>query len=82
VPMIVAEMTPPNSIREHISTAGARSTDETRQLAQRLLDHCWPGGADRTDPVARRGPANWHPIRLGAAIPVCGCASGRCDVCN
>ena len=49
---------------------------------ERLLDRCWPGGADRSVPVARTWLRAWGPSRTGAPIPACGCATGRCDVCN
>jgi hypothetical protein len=45
----------------------------------------WPGGgADQTRPAAREWLRRWnprHPVS-GADIPGCGCASGRCAICN
>jgi hypothetical protein len=52
-------------------------------LADELLRHCWPGGqADRSEPVARGWLRMWGPVKTIASVPACGCASGRCTICN
>jgi hypothetical protein len=56
-------------------------------MAARMLRTCWPGGPnDRTEPAARGWLSRWHPVAAAAAVavavPECGCASGRCTVCN
>jgi hypothetical protein len=55
---------------------------ETRRFTAELNDRCWPGGSDRTVPAALDWLRRWGP---GGARPLplaCGCAHGRCDVCN
>jgi hypothetical protein len=50
---------------------------------ERLLARSWPGGADRSVPAARAWLRAWGPVRGGARLlPSCGCAGGRCGVCN
>lgn len=39
-------------------------------------------GPDRTHPVAREWVRRWQPARALTALPDCGCAVGRCAVCN
>jgi hypothetical protein len=48
-----------------------------------LFPRCWPGGfVDRRDPLGsewlRR--AGFTPAQ--AQMPECGCAKGRCEICN
>ncbi len=63
--------------------AAARPDPESLRLAQRLVGGCWPGGpADRSEPVARGWLRMWGPVKVIASIPACGCASGRCTICN
>ncbi len=74
---------PENPMHQHIASAASRSVSETRRLAERLLAQSWPGGAvDRTEPSARAWLKQWRPARFAASVPVCGCADGRCTVCN
>jgi hypothetical protein len=49
---------------------------------ERLLTRFWPGGADRSVPAARTWLRAWGPARAIAAVPDCGCSTGRCGVCN
>ena len=51
-------------------------------LLDRLVERSWPGGGDRTEPVARRWVRAWGPVRTLATPPPCACAGGRCSVCN
>jgi hypothetical protein len=68
----------------HITAAAQTAQPESlRGLSARLVAYCWPGGQDdryltATVPWLRQ----WGPMRSGAAIPVCSCESGYCDVCN
>jgi hypothetical protein len=58
---------------------------ERARLAQRLWQRAWPaGGRDRTRPSAREWLRRWGPVRSPAEplLPACGCAYGRCVVCN
>ena len=49
--------------------------------AERLARRLWPGGPDRTVPVARGWIALWGPARAGAELPPCACPD-RCSICN
>jgi len=74
---------PDEPIRNHIAALAARSPAETSQLTARMQRACWPGGAeDRTEPGALGWVRRWRPDRLGATLPACSCAGGRCAVCN
>jgi len=46
-----------------------------------LLSACWPGGADRTEPVALNWLRHWRPARSAAPLPRCSCRAGHCAVC-
>lgn len=61
-------------IRQHLEAIAAR-----RDVA-RLLGTV--SGEERTEPVAREWVRRWGPGHLGAALPDCSCAAGRCVVCN
>ena len=64
-------------------TATVRAESEARCLADTLSRRCWPNDApDRTDPVALEWVRRWGPSRAPAISLACGCASGRCSVCN
>lgn len=48
-----------------------------------MVARLWPGGpADRSAPSAREWLRRWAPKREVAEPVVCGCAAGRCAVCN
>jgi hypothetical protein len=69
-------------LESHVRAA-ARPELESVLLADRLLRHCWPGGqADHSEPVARGWLRMWGPVKVIATVPTCGCASGRCTICN
>ena len=69
-------------IEGHVRAA-ARPDRESLILADTLARFCWPGGpADRSEPVARGWLRMWGPVKVIAAVPACGCASGRCTICN
>jgi hypothetical protein len=64
--------------------ASARSPQSQRMIA-RSAGAVWPGGpADRTQPAALEWVRRWSPRHPVSAddIPACGCARGRCQVCN
>jgi hypothetical protein len=61
--------------------AAGRSARDPRAL-DRLLVRCWPGGGDRLEPSAVRWVRRWGPQRVAVTPPECGCAGGRCGVCN
>jgi hypothetical protein len=66
-----------DEIRRHLEPGAAGA------MTARLLHACWPGGPhDRTERAALQWLRRWRPERLGAALPVCSCATGRCTVCN
>ncbi len=70
------------AVEVHIRAAG-RPEHESLLLADQLLRHCWPGGqADRSEPVARGWLRMWGPVKVIASVPACGCATGRCTICN
>jgi hypothetical protein len=58
-----------------------RGTGRPGSLAL-LLARCWPGGGDRSEPAGRGWVRAWGPARSAARVPACGCATGRCGVCN
>ncbi|HEX4733183.1 MAG TPA: hypothetical protein VH247_02120 [Thermoleophilaceae bacterium] len=73
-------------VREHIATVARRAPSEYALLADALQTVTWPdGGIDRRDADARswlhrymeRGDRGPQPIPRA-----CGCALGRCLVCN
>jgi hypothetical protein len=69
-------------LEPHVRAAGGPE-HEALLLADQLLRHCWPGGqADHTDSVARGWLRMWSPVKVVAVVPLCGCASGRCSICN
>jgi hypothetical protein len=71
-----------DALESHIRAA-ARPLMETDRLSDGLLHVCWPGGtADRSEPVARGWLRMWGPVRLVLDVPRCGCAGGRCTICN
>jgi hypothetical protein len=66
-------------IPHHIRAIAARTAADDEALVTRLARDCSP---DRTEPAALPWVRRWAPVRLGAGLPVCGCAAGRCAVCN
>jgi hypothetical protein len=71
-------------LRTHLDEAvsGARPVDRLG-LTARLIAYCWPGGLeDRYVLAGADWVREWGPRRSGAAVPVCTCASGFCDICN
>ena len=75
----------PDALTVHIRAAG-RPDIESERLGRLLVAACWPGGiADRCEPIARGWLRTWFPpapTRLVVDVPQCGCARGRCRICN
>lgn len=70
-------------IAAHIESVSSRAEPDTDRLISTMLRACWPGGiGDRTEAVALEWVSRWGPLGAGAAPLVCGCAEGRCRVCN
>jgi hypothetical protein len=70
----------PREPRPHIDRIVAGLTDDPAPL----LDRSWPGGhGDTTRPVAAEWLRRWRPVRGSVVgLAACGCADGRCTVCN
>jgi len=66
-------------INAHITACSPRSEAE---LTARMLEACWPGGADRSQPGALSWLSRWRPGRSEATLPACTCPAGHCPVCN
>jgi hypothetical protein len=61
----------------------ALATGDDARTAAELMRGAWPGGpADRREPAAAEWLRRWRPARAFAAGAACGCAAGRCAVCN
>ena len=72
-----------DELRHHIRTVTDRPEDRMTGLTYRIVSACWPGGLqDRTDVAALGWLRRWRPESIGAELPPCGCASGRCTICN
>ena len=73
-------------LRRHLDSRESACTPRAPHgfgLVARVTAACWTGGAgDRTDRAAREWLRQWRPEKLGAQIPTCGCAQGRCAICN
>jgi hypothetical protein len=71
---------------DHLAThIRAARSGQTARLMARAARAEWPGGvADRVQPGALDWVRRWrprHPLG-GGSVPRCGCATGRCLVCN
>jgi hypothetical protein len=66
-----------------VESVRTRSQIQTAALSASLERRCWPGGtADTTEPAALPWVRRWGPTRMTPSLPACGCADGRCNVCN
>ena len=73
----------PSELHSHIAAASGARHGRLRGLTGQLVTYCWPGGQhDRYNPAAVPWVREWGPLRAGAAVPVCTCMSGFCEVCN
>jgi hypothetical protein len=67
----------------HIASISTRTRQDAEQLTDTLRGSSWPGGgADRSEPGALAWLRRWRPGGPAPVPAVCGCASGRCLVCN
>jgi hypothetical protein len=73
-----------DELHVHVATAAQATQPESlRGLSARLVAYCWPGGHhDRYNPATVPWLREWGPLRTGAAVPVCSCETGYCDICN
>jgi hypothetical protein len=72
-----------DEIRAHIESISARSERELTQLSDRLSGRSWPGGGgDRSHPGALKWLSRWKASGPVPLLPLCGCAGGRCHLCN
>jgi hypothetical protein len=73
-------------IREHISTVARRDPRDYAVLAEALHSVTWPdAGIDRRHPDAQAWFQRYMHLRGPGPMvipPSCGCAIGRCLVCN
>jgi hypothetical protein len=73
----------PDEIRTHVDSIAARSQRDAQKLADALSGRSWPGsGCDRTEPGALAWLKRWGPSGPAPLTPLCGCARGRCLLCN
>jgi hypothetical protein len=61
-------------LHHHIQAIGS-GRYEARLLADAIT-------SERTEPAALQWVRRWHPDAIGAELPSCGCAAGRCTLCN
>jgi hypothetical protein len=72
-----------DDVRAHIESIASRTRRDLVQLTDRLHVRSWPGGGhDRNEPGARDWLRRWRPSGPTPLLPLCGCAQGRCVVCN
>lgn len=70
-------------IRQQIASLAGQDRRGQYATFGRILADCWPGGSsDRVVPIALSWLRHWRPAKVGAGLPVCTCAAGRCRVCN
>jgi hypothetical protein len=66
-----------------IETVATWTDADKHRLAALLGSQCWPGGIlDRRDPGGAATVRRWRPGVPGPPLPACGCARGRCPICN
>jgi hypothetical protein len=72
-----------DELRAHIESISSRSTRDAQALTDRLSGRAWPGGqSDRTQPAALAWLRRWRASGPAPLAELCGCAQGRCLVCN
>ena len=62
--------------------AARRSHRDDHTLLSGMRDRLWPGGHDRSEPVARTWVRSWGPRTMPVTLGECACATGRCGTCN
>jgi hypothetical protein len=72
-----------DDVRAHIESIASRTHGELEALTDRLSGRAWPGGgSDRTEPGALDWLRRWRASGPAPLLPLCGCAKGRCLLCN
>jgi hypothetical protein len=72
-----------DDVRAHIASIATRTRRDAEELIDALRIRAWPGGsADRSEPGALGWLRRWRPTGPTPMPSVCGCARGRCLVCN
>jgi hypothetical protein len=72
----------PDDVLAHIASIASRTRRDAELLANVLHGRSWPGGGDRSEPGALDWVRRWRPAGPTPPTPLCGCASGRCLLCN
>jgi hypothetical protein len=67
---------------ENIVRSATTAGNPDRRPLTALMTRCWPGGGDRSKPVALDWVRRWGPHRITAPSVVCGCDARRCAWCN
>jgi len=71
------------SLEGHVEAIASRTQVESERLARVLVGSAWPGGhGDRSERGALEWVKRWRPGSGHLEPLVCGCARGRCAVCN
>jgi hypothetical protein len=73
---------PSDDVRAHIEWISSRTHSDAQRLTDALSRREWPGGGDQTSPGALAWLRRWRPSGPTPLTPLCGCAKGRCFVCN
>jgi hypothetical protein len=74
---------PRDDLLAHIHSIGSRTNEDVARLAQALRRRSWPAGdRDVSEPIAAGWLQRWRPGGPAPDLPFCGCANGRCLVCN
>jgi hypothetical protein len=72
-----------DELRAHIESISSRTQRDVQALTRRLNGRAWPGGPnDRSEPGALAWLRRWRARGPAPSLPLCGCANGRCQVCN
>jgi hypothetical protein len=72
-----------DDVLAHIASISSQTHRDADQLAETLHGRSWPGGSsDRSEPGALAWVRRWRPGGPAPLAPLCGCAKGRCLLCN
>jgi hypothetical protein len=72
-----------DELRAHIESISSRTHRDVEALTDQLSDRAWPGGgSDRAEPGALDWLRRWRASGPAPLLPLCGCAKGRCLLCN
>lgn len=74
---------PEDEVLAHIESISSRTRGDVQQLTDVLNTRLWPGGgSDRSEPGALDWLRRWRPGGPAPLLVACGCANGRCLLCN